>query len=149
MSAQEYVVRKKMVKNVLLETVSWESGSSLQKWHNCLYLVFKKSDFPNFKYPDLTHDDYSKKRRFDYYKSSFIHVSFHWGITFYEEKIHQELGETFVKIGADYQHLNDELTYGLRDCGAEILEDDGLVALNSFLEVHENNAPGAKNESTN
>ena len=133
-TAIERIVRLHHQK-LTVTTYSWQfeyDVSFMPKWGNCLYLNFKKSDYPHFLYPELRTETYGKV--FDYYKSSFAEVEFHGGITFYQEKINQD-GETIVKVGCDYQHLWDE-EYGHGDSGERIIRQDMMRAVNSFLDIY-------------
>lgn len=103
----------------------YSDGLGLCKWANCLYIHFRKKDYPLFCYP---------KEDGSYYDSSFASLDMHGGITFYEESTVN--GVTLVKVGCDYQHLYDEEDYGLSDSGERILLNDGTILINSFLSIY-------------
>ncbi len=100
-----------------------DTSFGLPEWANCLYIEFRKDDYPNFNYP----------KDGDHYSSSFSMIEFHKGITFYEEKIINN--KSYITIGCDYQHYGDE-SYGTDDNGKLILINDGPTILDSFLEVY-------------
>lgn len=107
------------------------------RWANCLYLEFLKEDFPHFLYPEFHTDNiFEGKKSFDYGKSDFAQVDFHWGITFYSEQVNPETDKTLVTIGCDYQHMDDHYFMAM-DTGIEILRDHGPKAIESFLEIYE------------
>jgi len=127
-------------KTVVVRSISHLTGyppeSSLCEWANCLYLEFRKSDFPLFNYPEWKEKSpeisYS---RFDYNRCSFADLDWHWGVTYYSEKIVE--GKTYVKVGCDYMHSGDEHVYGEGDSGLLILKNDGVDILRQFKQLYE------------
>lgn len=102
------------------------------KWHNTLYLMFYKNDFPNIGYPKIE----QKYGLFDYYDTELSKLNFHGGITFYEEMLHIESGKTIVKVGCDYNHLGDDI-YTEGDNGEYILLYHTEEILNNFKKLNE------------
>ena len=101
------------------------------KYYNCIYITFKKSDFPDLEYPGLVDCDWThrKGKRFEYNSGSLAQLVWHCGITYYKEEQDVETGEIIITAGADYQHLNDGI-YMSSDCGEYILnaESDRLFS---------------------
>lgn len=109
------------------------SGHSFLGWQNCLYLHFFKEDFPFIESPPLVDCAWMRRnKRFDYYQSVLAELSWHGGITFYQETTDAEYGRTMVKVGCDYQHYMDE-AYQAQDFGAELLESDAVVLEKEFI----------------
>lgn len=130
--------RRKMFRD---KKIWFTSNSTLSdydsKWSNCLYLHFKKSDFPMIESPKIVDCDWSNiKKRFDYSESVLNRLDFHGGITFYEEITYVELGETFVKVGCDYQHYRDD-HYQAQDYGEVLLGNTADNLAKEFEELVE------------
>lgn len=104
-------------------------GLGLCHWANTMYLHFCKDEFPDLPYPKL------EDHRFDYMNCGLYYLPFHGGITFYEETKNIESGRTFVKVGCDYQHLYDELDWGMEDSGERILRDETPRVAKAFEEM--------------
>lgn len=99
-----------------------EHSDEVGKWYNCIYITFRKEDYPNLKYPE-TREGYFKKEElsFNYDDCDLANLDWHRGITYYSEVQHLPNNEIIVKAGADYQHLCDD-HYQLEDNGESILE---------------------------
>jgi len=105
------------------------------KWKNTLYINFCKDDFPKLDHPKLiSWEHYSVNQTFDYPESSLAELSWHRGLTFYEEMLHIEQNKTYVKAGCDYSHYRDE-DYAKADNGKIILELEAPLLLKQFLNL--------------
>lgn len=128
------ITRRMIFNNFFITTNSIQSNYD-GKWSNCLYLHFKKEDFPKIKYPSKIKNDSpfwkNIKYRFDYLETELNELEFHGGITFYEEIFHLESEATLVKVGCDYQHLYDD-EYRMSDSGEIILRQDGVLIAERF-----------------
>lgn len=102
----------------------YDASFGLCEWANCFYISFLKDDFPKFIYPDNN----------NYINSDFSSIEFHWGITFYEEKIIND--KTIITIGCDFMHLYDNETYGREDSGELILKNHAEKYIKSFFDVY-------------
>lgn len=126
---------------VLIKTISLETGFDtsfgLCKWSNCLYIEFKKNDFPELVYPKWVDKSQSGSMMstYDYRNCSLANLDWHGGITYYSETTHNNGEYVLVKAGCDYQHLYDNETYGMDDCGESILENDGSKILKQFKQM--------------
>lgn len=125
-------------KTIVMSTKSMLTGHDesygLCKWSNCLYISIIKEDFPLLKFPKWILKDPEiswDKDKFDYFRCDLAELNWHWGITFYEEKIIE--GKTIVTAGCDYQHLHDERVYGIEDCGKHILLSHGKEIVEQFI----------------
>ena len=119
-------------KMIIVRTMSYRPESS---WTNCLYLEFRKSDFPLFSYPKWKEKDHEVSfDHFKYDRCSFNILDWYKGVTFYAEKIVE--GITYVKVGCDYAHHGDERTYEVGDSGILILKNDGVAILQQFKDLY-------------
>lgn len=98
-------------KGIHYEIVSWRIEMMGPVWNYYIYLMEK--DVPNFEsiwLPDVIKIMPGSGREYvdnDYYGNEKIcSIDMHGGITFYEKNGYTK-GHRNVKIGCDYQHLND------------------------------------------
>lgn len=121
------------------EKLYWFTSISTKRedgWCNCLYIHFAKEDFPWLNSPPLVESSWSKsKKRFDYNNCNIADLDWHCGITFYEERFLPDSARTYVKAGADYQHLYDE-DYRREDSGELLLRHDAVLLAKEFDEMN-------------
>ena len=136
-----HFVDRESDKTIVVRSIShltgYSSESYLCEWANCLYLEFRKSDFPLFTYPKCVEKNPEvswDRDNFDHYCCSFSDLDWHLGLTFYSEKIVK--GITYVKVGCDYMHLDDVHVYGVWDNGSLILKNDGVNILRKFKQLY-------------
>jgi hypothetical protein len=129
MEIREVICRYTYFEN---EKVNVESKSRIMdykseymcEWGNTLYLHFKKDDYPFLNYPVNG----------NYYHSDLAELPFHGGITFYQERTIDNV--VHIKAGCDYQHLYDELDYGIQDNGIRILKESANRLVEHLVELH-------------
>ena len=126
---------------VWFHTNSFKSGDN---WFNTIYINFCKDDYPNLKYPELINGFREGEKRFDYSNCDLANLDWHCGLTFYEETLLLETGKTYIKAGADYQHIYDD-DYMKKDCGEAILmSSEGLIG--QFRELVKSKQPHQNTE---
>lgn len=117
----ERIIRSQRFGDIIAESHYTEVNGT---HYNTFYLKFRKSDYPNFKYPVNN----------NYYESDFADLPWHGGITFYEESI--TMGVETIKVGCDFNHYWDEGIYDTGDNGIDILNSEGIKLYNAFKELY-------------
>lgn len=132
---QTYIERKWLPENrsYWFTTTSFRLGS---EWVNCLYINFMKDEFPWLRPAKLVESNLlTNSKVFDYGNCSVAELSWHCGMTFYEEVMILRTNKILVKAGADYQHLYDDF-YRKSDCGELILKNDAPIIMRGFDQMN-------------
>lgn len=109
---------------VWVTTNAFESNG---RWMHAIYLHFDKNDFPQLVYPKLNEET----KFFKFHDSSFSLMDVHYYVSFYEETTVIRNRKTYVKVGWDFSHLNDE-EWQVVDLGKRILVNYAPVVVAEF-----------------